>query len=128
MTNHFNQLSEAQAELLAWLSEELGEAIQAIGKINRHGYESYNPFVEAGLSNRVHLEKELGHVFLVIQRLCAAKDLDFDRIEHFAKAKNETVGQFLHHQGDVTSRSGLNKDESLLRIQVGGLSCYGGEL
>lgn len=37
---HFNQLSPAEAERLALLSEELGEAQQAIGKILRHGQPS----------------------------------------------------------------------------------------
>lgn len=40
---HFNGLTPAEAERLALLSEELGEAQQAIGKILRHGYDSSNP-------------------------------------------------------------------------------------
>ena len=36
----FNKLSAAEAERLALLLEELGEAQQAIGKILRHGYEN----------------------------------------------------------------------------------------
>ena len=40
---HFNQLTPAEAERLALLLEELGEAQQAIGKILRHGYASTHP-------------------------------------------------------------------------------------
>lgn len=38
MSQPFNQLTNAQAERLHILLEELGEAQQAIGKILRHGY------------------------------------------------------------------------------------------
>jgi hypothetical protein len=38
----FNQLTDAEAERLALLAEECGEVVQVIGKILRHGYESYD--------------------------------------------------------------------------------------
>lgn len=50
----FNELNPAQVELLALLAEEMGEAIQAIGKVLRHGYESYHPVTEDG--NRESLD------------------------------------------------------------------------
>ena len=34
----FNELSPAEVERLAILAEEMGEAIQVIGKVLRHGY------------------------------------------------------------------------------------------
>ena len=40
---HFNKLTPAQAERLAMLAEEAGEVIQIVGKILRHGYDSYHP-------------------------------------------------------------------------------------
>ena len=44
MTQSFsNGLNDAEAERLAILLEEFGEAQQAVGKILRHGYESYDP-------------------------------------------------------------------------------------
>jgi hypothetical protein len=55
-----NGLTPAQLERLAFLSEELGEAQQAIGKIVRHGYDSYNPLVLTNSNNREDLEKEIG--------------------------------------------------------------------
>jgi hypothetical protein len=48
-------LTSAQAERLAWLSEECGAVIWAVGKIQRHGYESVSPF--GGPTNRVALER-----------------------------------------------------------------------
>jgi hypothetical protein len=36
-------MAEAERERLAMLAEEAGEIVQIIGKILRHGYESYHP-------------------------------------------------------------------------------------
>lgn len=46
-SQQFNALTPAEAERLFYLLEKLGEAQQAIGKILRHGYESYDPTVAA---------------------------------------------------------------------------------
>lgn len=43
MSDFTNNLTAAEQERLAILAEEMGEALQIIGKIIRHGYESYNP-------------------------------------------------------------------------------------
>ena len=43
MSDHFNGLTPAEAERLAMLAEECGEVIQMVGKILRHGYDSYHP-------------------------------------------------------------------------------------
>lgn len=48
MPEHFNGLTPAEAERLAMLSEECGEVIQIIGKILRHGYDSYHPDDQPG--------------------------------------------------------------------------------
>lgn len=57
MSEHFNQLTPAQAERLAILAEECGEVIQIIGKILRHGLESCHPVT--GEVNRTALVREL---------------------------------------------------------------------
>jgi len=54
--DHFNGLTPEQDERLALLLEELAEAIVAIGKIQRHGYDSYNPDVDDHPGNREQLE------------------------------------------------------------------------
>jgi NTP pyrophosphatase (non-canonical NTP hydrolase) len=98
MASHFNQLTPAQAELLALLLEELGEAQQAIGKILRHGYESVNPFVDDGPTNRESLEWELGDVSAAIRLLAKAGDVDDNAIVRAEVSKLQRVGAFLHHQ------------------------------
>ncbi|HEY9146980.1 MAG TPA: hypothetical protein VIN36_09870 [Thiobacillus sp.] len=93
---HFNQLTPAEAERLALLLEEMGEAQQIIGKILRHGYESRHP--DGGDTNRGLLEKELGDVRHAMILLCLADDLDKSAIHDHADRKAIKVCQYLHHQ------------------------------
>ena len=91
-------LSKSQVERLALLSEEMGEAIQAIGKIVRHGYESYNPEVAETPNNRESLERELGQVWFAIELLCAVNDLSEERIDDARISKAHAVWDYLWHQ------------------------------
>lgn len=93
---HFNGLTPAQAERLALLLEEMGEAQQIIGKILRHGYESNRP--DGWKTNRELLEKELGDVRHSMIRLCESGDLSKDKIHKHAESKRLTVAMWLHHQ------------------------------
>lgn len=95
-----NGLSLAEAERLALLVEELGEAIQVIGKIQRHGYESrWPPEGEGqGPTNRELLEKELGDVEHAMLLLTSSGDLDNDAIYNNTVKKIEAVKPYLHHQ------------------------------
>jgi len=93
---HFNQLTPAEAERLAILLEELGEAQQAIGKILRHGYASVNPF-EEGPNNRQMLERELGDVIFAIEMLTDNEDLDRYEISNWSERKSTSIQDFLHH-------------------------------
>jgi NTP pyrophosphatase (non-canonical NTP hydrolase) len=68
MTGHFNQLTPAEAERLAMLAEECGEVIQVIGKILRHGYDSYHP-ANPRVTNRDLLAKELRDVNAVLHAM-----------------------------------------------------------
>ena len=97
MSEHFNELTPAQAERLALLLEELGEAQQAIGKVLRHGYESSHP--DGGPTNRESLQRECGDVRHAMIRLCEAGDLDKTAIHERADVKALSVEQYLHHQG-----------------------------
>lgn len=92
----FNDLTPAEAERLAILAEECGEIILAIGKILRHGYESYHP--DGGESNRSQLEIECGHVRAAMIMLCDRGDLEKDHIHEWADIKSRTIKQWLHHQ------------------------------
>jgi NTP pyrophosphatase (non-canonical NTP hydrolase) len=95
-TSNFNGLSPAEAERLAVLAEELGESVQAIGKILRHGYESRHPL--GGPTNRQALEKELGDVRHAMIRLCDAGDLSKQHIHDMADVKALNIVKYLHHQ------------------------------
>lgn len=98
MADHFNELTPAEAERLALLLEEMGEAQQAIGKILRHGYESYSPFDETRTTNRAALERELGDVTHAMDRMAEAGDLDSEAIDQRANVKRGAVRRYLHHQ------------------------------
>ena len=93
---YFNQLTPPELERLALLSEELGEAQQAIGKILRHGYESCHP--DGGPTNREALEKECGDVRHAMIKLCNERDLSKAQIHWYADKKAESVSQYMHHQ------------------------------
>lgn len=92
---HFNNLTPGQAERLAILTEELGEAQQAIGKILRHGYFSTHPV--GGENNREALERELGDVSYAITTLCATEDLREDVILEWTNIKSDNIKKYLHH-------------------------------
>ena len=61
MTTTLNDLSLEQIERLALLTEEMGEALQVIGKIQRHGYQAIGPD-GTHYNNLDDLLTELAHV------------------------------------------------------------------
>lgn len=73
---NFNQLTQAQLERLAILSEELGEAQQIIGKIIRHGYDSYYPNDPEKITNRQLLKDELRDIRVIVKALEHFKDIE----------------------------------------------------
>lgn len=97
-THHFNELNEAEAERLAWLAEEMGEAIHAVCKILRHGYESTNPDIPMGARNRDWLEQECAHVQVAMRLMFDAGDLRRVACEAHERVKGEDVHRYLHHQ------------------------------
>jgi NTP pyrophosphatase (non-canonical NTP hydrolase) len=97
---NFNQLTCAETERLAILSEECGEVVQIIGKIMRHGFESSHP--DGGPTNRELLEKEIGDIEAAVQ--CLLKPLNGDKhdvrgenISKFARQKLKKISLYLHH-------------------------------
>ncbi len=99
MTSHFNQLTEAKDERLTLLSEECSEVIQAICKIQRHGYEGSNPDIPSpSPDNRALLAKEISHVMLVIHMMTEVRDVTKGSIALFRRKKVKSIGQWLHHQ------------------------------
>lgn len=95
--SHYNKLTPAEAERLALLAEECAEVIQVVGKILRHGYESYNPNDPRELTNRTLLADELGHVDAAVTKMHKAGDLAREDIAISAIHKLERVGRYLHH-------------------------------
>jgi len=81
MNEPFNQLTAAQAERLAMLAEEAGEIVQCVTKILRHGYESVDPTLpeHKQITNRRHLNQELGELFGIAYRMKLESDLPPER-------------------------------------------------
>jgi hypothetical protein len=69
-------MTEAERERLAMLAEEAGEIVQMVGKILRHGYESYHPEDPNKTTNRVHLTNELNDLNGVLFGMCKYEDLN----------------------------------------------------
>jgi len=96
-TEHFNGLSEEEQERLSILMEECGEVIQAIGKIQRHGYESYNPNDPLKRTNRELLAIEMGDVLYASRLLSRNGDVPDKYIVECAKQKQMKIPKYLHH-------------------------------
>lgn len=96
---HFNKLTPAQAERLAMLAEECGEVVLAVGKILRHGYESYHPNREDHLGNKGELELELGDIMAIVQMMEVAGDISTNAVHDRIATKKRRVMQYAHHQG-----------------------------
>lgn len=99
---HFNKLTPAEAERLAMLAEECGEVVQVIGKILRHGYESYHPkdlfngYPKPGAeTNRDLLANEVCDLLAVVQMMEADFNVGGGLDPDNAIAKKM---RFAHHQ------------------------------
>jgi hypothetical protein len=68
-------MNEAKRERLAMLAEECAEVIQVVGKILRHGYDSYHPD-DPSVTNRELLAKELQDIDGVIYGMSLNRDID----------------------------------------------------
>ena len=93
---HFNQLSPDADERLTLLAEECAEVIQAVAKIQRHGYASRHP--NGGPTNREMLAKEVGHVQHAIDRMLMACDFNMCSVIEARDKKRVEIEQYLHHQ------------------------------
>ena len=93
-----NDLTDAMLERLAILSEEMGEAQQAVGKIIRHGYHGWNPEVVGTGTNRDDLAKELGDILCAMEMLCDSGDVEESDMVRRVRAKHEKIKPYLHHQ------------------------------
>jgi hypothetical protein len=109
MSGHFNRLTPAQLERLTLVVEECAEVQQIIGKILRHGYESYHPD-NTHDDNRALLEIEMGDLNFAMD-LLVQTDLSTWNVRKAAIDKSQRVGQYLHHNFDVAWPSPKSGDE-----------------
>lgn len=94
---NFNKLTPSQTERLAMLSEECGELIQVIGKILRHGYESFHPdFPE--ISNRDLLRLEIIDVCAIMDKMEDIGDIKYFNYMNIDQAWNKKL-RYAYHQG-----------------------------
>lgn len=99
-----NNLTPAEAERLALFIEECGEAIQAAGKILRHGYDSWE--------NRKDLEKEVADIFYAVRLMTSSKDLSEITILVKELEKSKKVVEYLHHQDPELLQGLINLAEN----------------
>lgn len=104
--NHFNKLSPAEAERLAMLAEEAAEIVQVVGKILRHGYNSYHPD-EPNVDNRDLLSNEITDMMAVLHIMESSDDLaldfdlDFDESNVSVMEAVKRKLRYSHHQDDA---------------------------
>ena len=97
---HFNKLTPAEAERLAMLAEECGEVIQVIGKILRHGYDSFHP-ADPSVTNRDLLGRELTDLLTVAASLC--RDRVPEGSLHDQDRAWERKLRYAHHQEELAA-------------------------
>lgn len=103
---HFNRLTPAEDEALALLAEECAEVIQAITKIQRHGFGSVDPSSHAPgkPTNREKLEEELGDVWAAFAILQVNRMVRMPWCQCAADRKLANVTRWLHHVSIVPTR------------------------
>lgn len=95
MTN----LTDAQRERLAMLAEEAAEVIQVIGKILRHGYDSYHPNDILKTPNRKFLQEELMDFDSIMTEMASKGDIRYNFTNEEIKARWNSKKRWTHHQG-----------------------------
>jgi len=97
MAEHFNQLTPAELEVIAVLSEECAEVQQEIGKILRHGLDSKNPFDPKSVTNLEKLRIELGDILAALELLERVGLVSRSELETLKERKLKKLPRFLHH-------------------------------
>jgi hypothetical protein len=94
-------MTNAELERLAILVEECAEVQHIAMKIIRHGYESWSPFDDNRTPNRQLLEKELGDLQFIIDKMCHVDDVDKDTIALRSVEKSNNIKPYLHHNSSL---------------------------
>ncbi len=101
MNESFNKLTDAEAERLAMLAEEAGEIVQLVGKILRHGYDSYHPDDPEMTTNKRLLCGEIEDFYAVCYGMRAAGDTPKHVPTPIAvDTKWQRKLKYSHHQGE----------------------------
>lgn len=94
----FSKMTEAERERLEMLIEEAGEIVTIGTKILRHGYTSYHPDDPAKVTNRDHLEREVGDLLTVFERMVSEGDVEGDVLMLDLNARWKSKLKWTHHQ------------------------------
>ena len=89
-------LTPAEAGRLAMLAEECAEVIQIVGKILRHGYDSYHP-ADPETTNRDLLAKELTDIEAVRGEMQRYELRDYEMRDPSQAVWRKKL-RFTHHQ------------------------------
>lgn len=100
MDRFSNKLTPAQAERLAILAEECAEVIVIVGKILRHGYDSYDPTQpELGRpTNKALLAYEIGDLMWIKHLMSLCGDYEGETAAARFHSGDLRKAQWLHHQ------------------------------
>lgn len=90
--------TKAENEMLDILQEECAEVIQAISKIKRHGWDSYNPDILAAPTNQDHFSDEVAQLLTVVGMLMGGNRLSEVRMGEEAKRKEANLKKYTHYQ------------------------------
>lgn len=93
----YSNLTPGEIERLALAVEEMGESLQVVGKILRHGYEATDSNTNIQYNNREDLETELGQVEHAIG-LLTDNDLSRSNLDASKMKRSLAVIKYLHHQ------------------------------
>lgn len=108
--------TNAQAERMALLIEELGEALRVIGKIQRHGWDSHDPTGKEEGLNSVLLTVELGHVLAAIALMMEAEDISIHLVEDHHRMKLGKLTKWLHNEQNILLCDSLVKRADEIRF------------
>jgi len=102
-SDNFNKLTPAETERLAMLAEEAAEIVQIVGKILRHGYDSYNPNAEK-ITNRVLLNQEIVDLMAVTKAMVINNDIHDQHVDDIYRAWQRKL-KWSHHQDKIDAKS-----------------------
>jgi hypothetical protein len=95
-------LTPAEVERLAILAEECGEAVRAVGKALRFGWESKSPYSER--TNREALEREIGSIRAAVNLMMDADDVRLSDVQGWQRVKRGGLDKWTLHQAESIPR------------------------